>query len=105
MCNRDCFNCTFDDCVIDEATPEEKREINKRNGALLYGSDEKYEKRCLATQKYREGNRDKCRESNRKWRKNNPGYMREYRKRMTEEQKARKRALNREYKRRAKEKI
>lgn len=31
VCNRDCLNCTFEDCVVDDITQEEREEINSRS--------------------------------------------------------------------------
>ena len=30
-CNRDCFNCIYEDCITDTITKEERREISERN--------------------------------------------------------------------------
>ena len=30
-CNHDCFNCTFDDCIVDEISQKEKRDSHKRD--------------------------------------------------------------------------
>lgn len=42
-CNRDCFNCVFDDCIIDKMTKEEREEAKERdknyaNFGLVYHS-------------------------------------------------------------------
>lgn len=30
-CNRDCFNCTFDDCIVDELSKKEKLDATIRD--------------------------------------------------------------------------
>ena len=30
-CNRDCFNCIYDDCIVHTASKEERQEIAERN--------------------------------------------------------------------------
>ena len=40
MCNRDCFNCTYDDCIVDNVTGEEILAGNKRDRFAEY--DRKY---------------------------------------------------------------
>lgn len=47
MCNRDCFNCTYDDCIVDNVTGEEIISGNKRDRFAEY--DRKYgEKKARA---------------------------------------------------------
>lgn len=31
LCNRDCFNCKYDDCVVDNISSVERIEINTRD--------------------------------------------------------------------------
>ena len=33
-CNHNCFQCPYDDCIIDDITTEERAEINSRNAEL-----------------------------------------------------------------------
>lgn len=30
-CNRDCFNCIYDDCVVEELSDDERKEIRERD--------------------------------------------------------------------------
>ena len=30
-CNRDCFHCIYEDCIVDTATAKEKAEIRERD--------------------------------------------------------------------------
>lgn len=102
-CDRNCFECKHVDCIEEETLIAERMAINRRNGIIKRGSRDKYEKHLSAARRYRQNHRERCREASKKWRANNPGYMREYWTRMTEEQKEKKRAWNREYKRRKRE--
>lgn len=45
-CNRDCFNCTFPDCVVDDISAEERRSARQLDAVAL-----------LDDIKYREGKR------------------------------------------------
>ena len=49
MCDRDCFNCPYEDCVNEELTQEERNEITRRSCDLYvhspgYENRRKYEK-------------------------------------------------------------
>lgn len=38
-CNRDCFNCIYDDCVIGTLSSKERKEIKERDKSIMsYGS-------------------------------------------------------------------
>lgn len=41
-CKRDCFNCKYDDCIVESITLEERTEIRERDKKLIsqlnYGS-------------------------------------------------------------------
>ena len=41
-CNRDCFNCVYDDCIMDTATKEERAEITERDKRYYNASDAWY---------------------------------------------------------------
>lgn len=68
-CNRDCFNCTFADCIVDDVTKEEERTINladktlqreirrvERYDSEYWRQNEKYQ-RYYRTEKFREAQR------------------------------------------------
>ena len=60
ICNKDCFNCPFDDCINDEMDYEDYVESANRDKDLRSTS----KRRKVAAQKkaYREANRDKVAE-------------------------------------------
>ena len=69
ICNKDCFNCQYPDCVLDELDAEDYRESSQRDRALKERTDK--QRKAAAQQKaYREANRDEYN-----------AYMRNYRKR------------------------
>ena len=38
-CNRDCFNCTYEDCIVNDISSEERSEIKERDRKIIdYGS-------------------------------------------------------------------
>jgi len=48
-CNRDCFNCPFDDCVMDDISDSEIASIEKRNSKVSKPKksvDKKKQERC-----------------------------------------------------------
>ena len=57
ICNKDCFNCPYEDCINDEMDHEDYREAADRNRELFMTP----EKRKIAAGKkaYREANREK----------------------------------------------
>ena len=66
VCNRDCFNCVFDDCILEEGPSAEEYRDLARIEKELFATPEK--KKVAAQQKaYREANRESYN-----------AYMREY---------------------------
>ena len=58
ICNKDCFNCQYPDCVLDELDAEDYRESRERDRLLKQRTDK--QRKAAAQQKaYREANRDK----------------------------------------------
>jgi hypothetical protein len=56
VCNRDCFNCQYEDCIVDDMTLAEYAESRKRE-LTMHKTPE--QKRIAAKQKaYYEANRD-----------------------------------------------
>lgn len=81
MCNKDCFNCPFDDCVNDDLSLEEyKEDITntdipkslklKRNRANRYVRNHKQEIAEYQKKRYAE-NKAKSNEQSSKWMKDN----------------------------------
>ena len=56
VCNRDCFHCPYEDCIVDDMTLEEYAESRLRE-LTMHKTPE--QKRAAAKQKaYREANKD-----------------------------------------------
>lgn len=41
-CNRDCFNCVYDDCIVDIASSAERKEIRERDNRHYNAIEAKY---------------------------------------------------------------
>lgn len=37
MCNRDCFNCVYEDCIMDDISSLEKQKQDKADSDIIYG--------------------------------------------------------------------
>ena len=70
VCNRDCFNCIYDDCIDDSMIHEDYVKQSEIEKELLFPKTQKDKKIAAGKKAYREANREKY---NR--------YMREYRRR------------------------
>ena len=67
QCNRDCFNCIFEDCIVNELLPEDLKEINQRDREIRRDNkDNKRKKIAERQRKYREEHRDEINERQRK---------------------------------------
>ena len=70
VCNKDCFNCPFPDCVLDELDAEDYRKA-KEVDDLLHPQT-KHQKKLAAQQRaYYEANRDKVAAQQRAYREAN----------------------------------
>lgn len=68
QCNRDCFNCIFEDCIVNELLPEDLKEINQRDREIRRDNkDNKRKKIAERQRKYREEHRDEINERQRKF--------------------------------------
>ena len=57
VCNRDCLNCLFDDCICDEMTHEDYKALRKMD--FICGAKETPDAKIAAKRKaYREANRE-----------------------------------------------
>ena len=82
MCNRDCFNCPYADCIDNTVSDDEKatadgkdrkieNDMNYRKWVGIKGEKARHERyRYKNNEKYRE----KSRNATRRWREKNPGY-------------------------------
>lgn len=59
-CNRDCFYCEFPNCICDDLTHADYRELAEIDRELMHSPKSKKQKKAAAHQKaYREANREK----------------------------------------------
>ena len=68
VCNHDCFNCPYPDCIVDDMTAEEYRELRRIERELIRPKSRKELSIAAKKREYREANREKYN-----------AYMREYR--------------------------
>lgn len=57
MCDRDCFNCKYDDCIVDDITSRERREQDKADRVATGKSTYKREYYQKHKQIYYEANK------------------------------------------------
>ena len=58
-CNKDCFNCPYPDCIVDDMSYEEYRESAERDRELKTSQKSRKEKKTAAKQKaYYEAHRE-----------------------------------------------
>ena len=65
ICDHDCFNCKFDDCIADDMTPEEWAESQRRDRDTNLTPEQKKQRA------YREANREKIADQQRAYREAN----------------------------------
>ena len=58
-CNRDCFNCVFEDCIEDELTHEDYKQEAALEKEILFPKTAKEKKIAAGQKAYREANREK----------------------------------------------
>ena len=82
MCNHDCFNCPYPDCVVDEMTEAELLESSKRDAELRIAGKKTPQAVLDASRRWREANKERFKESQRRYRERNKekllAYKREY---------------------------
>lgn len=63
ICNKDCFHCTYDDCIYDGMDADDYKEAAERDRALKDSEKSSRQRKIAAKQKaYREANRDENRQ-------------------------------------------
>ena len=82
MCDRDCFNCPYDDCIDNTVSDEERAIADRKDEKII--NDMQYRKwigkkgEKARHERYRYKNNEKYRESTRnatrRWREKNPNY-------------------------------
>ena len=82
VCNRDCFNCTFDDCILDALDAEDYKEQRRIEKEILLPKSAKEKKIAAYQRAYREANKDEIAARQRAYREANRekynAYMRDY---------------------------
>ena len=73
VCNRDCFNCAFDDCILEELEAEDYAEQRRIEREIVKPKSAKEKKIAAYQRAYREANREKYN-----------AYMREYKRKQRE---------------------
>lgn len=91
-CNRDCFNCPYDDCIEDELELEDYRAEAEMERELLFSKTAAQKKAAARQKAYREANREKVAARQKAWyeanRENWARYMREYRRKKKQKEAA-----------------
>ena len=59
VCNRDCFNCVFEDCVLDELNHDDYKQSAAIEKELLFPQSAKQKKIAAGKKAYYEANREK----------------------------------------------
>lgn len=68
ICNRDCFNCPYDDCIADEYTLSEAREMQERDKEhAYYEKSDKEKKRFEYCRRYRKEHKEEIAERRRRY--------------------------------------
>ena len=82
VCNRDCFNCIYEDCILDEMDVADYRQSAAIEKELLFPKSEKQKKIAAGKKAYYEANREKIAAGQKAYREANREkinqYMREY---------------------------
>lgn len=83
VCNHDCFNCPYPDCIVDGMTAEEYRESSRIERELIRPKSRKEIAIAAKQREYYEANRESIAAKKREYyeanREKHNAYMREYR--------------------------
>ena len=58
ICNKDCFNCTYEDCVLDTLDAEDYALARKIEAEVILPKSKEQERSAAKQRAYREANRD-----------------------------------------------
>ena len=58
VCNRDCFNCPYEDCVVDELTMADRRELKEIDAEFVNPKSSKQKKIAAKKREYYQANKD-----------------------------------------------
>jgi hypothetical protein len=70
-CNHDCFNCPYPDCIVDDMTAEEYRELSRIERELIRPKSRKELAIAAKKREYREANRESIAAKQREYREAN----------------------------------
>lgn len=65
VCNRDCFNCIYDDCIEGQHIPKVKPPTKKRTSLASMTEEERAEYKRAYSKAWRDQNKDKVRQHQR----------------------------------------
>ena len=71
VCNHDCFNCQYPDCIVDDMTAEEYRELSRIERELIRPKSRKELAIAAKQREYREANRESIAAKQREYREAN----------------------------------
>lgn len=77
LCNRDCFNCPFPDCIIDEISDSEIEKSEKADESVRI-CRHSHNPNLEARRIYCKSHRPQCSKTTREWRHNNAEHCRQY---------------------------
>ena len=78
VCNRDCFNCTFDDCILDVLDAEDYKEQRRIEKEILLPKSEKEKELAAKRRAYYEANKEELAAYQRAYREANKERLRAY---------------------------
>ena len=78
VCNRDCFNCPYPDCILEELEADDYAEQRRIEREIINPKSKRQEKLAAKNRAYYEANREKLRAYQRE-------YQKEYRRRKKEQ--------------------
>lgn len=81
-CDRDCFNCEYDDCVQNSMTAEEREEINARNNNLRESINPAKQRDLEKSKQYYRDHLEECRRKSREYYRANKEKYKEYKRKM-----------------------
>ena len=58
VCNRDCFHCPYEDCIVEDVTAAEDQERRKTEKDLLFVRDFRQRKIAAYQKAYRDSHKD-----------------------------------------------
>ena len=104
VCNRDCFNCAFDECILEELEAEDYAEQRRIEREIVKPKSAKEKKIAAYQRAYYEANKDEIAAKKRAYREANKDEIAAKRRAYREANREKYNAYMREYKRKQREK-